>query len=392
MDKKKELVVVQFPYEEREMQAAVLYEDKKPVEIRMGRPEQDSILGNVYVGKVDKVVANIGAAFVNIGDGVACYYDMQEGVVKAGDEFVVQVTKEALNKKAPCVTRNISFTGKYLVFTMENTRLGLSGKLKEEDRARLKKWIEPLKKDTYGVVVRTNAATALKEDILWEYTFLEKRLEHLREVSSHRTCFSLLEKAAPFYISMMRDMNHEDLVRIVTDRREFYEELESYMKVYQPDDLPVLAFYEDKLLPLYKLFRVEKYLEDCLRERVWLPSGGFLVIQQTEAFVSIDVNSGKYIGKKKAQETYRMTNLEAAAAITAHLRLRNLSGIILIDFINLESEEHQQELFHVLQKHLRRDPVKAMAIDITKLGIVEVTRQRTRNSLWTEYRDLSKNS
>ena len=150
----------------------------------------------------------------------------------------------------------------------------------------------------------------------------------------------------------------------------------------------MLRFYEDSLLPLYKLYRLETALEEIASEKVWLKSGGYLVIQQTEAFVSIDVNSGKFAGKKKAEETYRKINLEAAAQIARQLRLRNLSGIILIDFINMDNSDHKEELLHVLQKYLRKDPVKGVVVDMTKLNIVEVTRKKVRRPLFEDLSEL----
>ena len=149
-----------------------------------------------------------------------------------------------------------------------------------------------------------------------------------------------------------------------------------------------LTFYQDKLLPLYKLYNLEGAIEEIYKEKIWLNSGGFLVIQQTEAFVSVDVNSGKYTGKKKAEETYRKINLEAAAEISRQIRLRNLSGIILMDFINMDNPDHQDELFHVLQKYLRKDPVKSKAIDITPLHILEMTRQKVRRPVIEDLRML----
>lgn len=179
----------------------------------------------------------------------------------------------------------------------------------------------------------------------------------------------------------VRDAYTQELQEIITDDPEIYERLSTFLPVFSKEGSEQLRLYQDKLLPLYKLYRLEHALEEAVRERVWLGSGGFLVIQQTEAFVSIDVNTGKYTGKKKAEETFRKINREAAAEIARQLRLRNLSGIILIDFINMENPDHQDELLHVLDKQLRRDPVKAQVIDMTALHIVEVTRKKVRRSL-----------
>lgn len=153
----------------------------------------------------------------------------------------------------------------------------------------------------------------------------------------NRTCYSLLYEAEPFYLAAVRDVYTRDLDEIVTDIPEIHEKIFAYLSEFQPDKLEILKLYQDKLLPLYKLYSLEGAIDEVCHEKIWLKSGGFLVIQQTEAFVSIDVNSGKYTGKKKAEETYRKINLEAAAEIARQIRLRNLSGIILVDFINMEN-------------------------------------------------------
>lgn len=379
----KELVITKIVRDCTEYLACGLFEDKKAVELRLERGDRESILGNIYVGQVDNLVKNINAAFVRIAPDRLCYYD-QKVAVKPGQPLVVQVSKDAVNRKNPCVTTNLSFTGKYLVLTTEKTFLGFSSKLAGESRTLIRKWLEPHLDGSCGIVVRTNAAYAEKSDILSEYEFLKKRLTRIQEIGTHRTAYTLLEEALPFYIEAIRDVYSDDLVRVVTDEKECYDKMHRYLELYQSSDLDKLELYDDKLLALNKLFSLETVLDKALREQVWLPSGGFLVIQQTEAFVSIDVNSGRYVSKKKAQEAYRKVNLEAAAEIARQLRLRNLAGIILVDFINLESEDHRQELLNVFQKHCRRDPVKTKVIDITPLNIVEVTRQRSRRALKDE--------
>ena len=186
----------------------------------------------------------------------------------------------------------------------------------------------------------------------------------------------------------MHNTYTEGLEEIVTDDPQIYLNLQELLHMERTLDISLLRFYEDSLLPLYKLYRLETALEEIASEKVWLKSGGYLVIQQTEAFVSIDVNSGKFAGKKKAEETYRKINLEAAAQIARQLRLRNLSGIILIDFINMDNSDHKEELLHVLQKYLRKDPVKGVVVDMTKLNIVEVTRKKVRRPLFEDLSEL----
>ena len=175
---------------------------------------------------------------------------------------------------------------------------------------------------------------------------------------------------------------------IVTDDPEVFQAVQNYLNCYGEYEIP-LRFYEDKLLPLSKLYSLESVLERSLQERVWLKSGGFLVIQPTEAFVCIDVNTGKFSGKKEIQETFRKINLEAAKEIAWQLRLRNLSGIILIDFINMENQEDKKELLHTLQAYLNQDPIKGTVVDITPLNIVEVTRKKVRKPLLEEWKALN---
>ena len=260
-----------------------------------------------------------------------------------------------------------------------NKKIGYSAKLSKEEKARLKKWVEELtlkEKLPYGIVVRTNAGEALKEEFFREYAYLKRICERTIQKGPGRVCYSLLYEAEPFYLSMIRDSYLEDLEEIITDIPSFYQRTEEYLEDLSPGEKQKLRFYQDKLLPLSKLYSLESAAEEIQKEKIWLKSGGFLVIQQTEAFVSIDVNSGKYTEKKKASETYRKINREAAREIARQLRLRNLSGIILIDFINMENPDHQEELFHLLQKFLRRDRIKTKVVDITPLHILEMTRKK----------------
>ena len=274
---------------------------------------------------------------------------------------------------------------------MFDKKFGLSSKLSNEDRSRLSKWMEeeinrPDK--AFGIIVRTNAADASKEEIQKELEYLKGLYQKAAVDGRSRSCFSCVYRTTPFYISAVRDANSRNLEEIVTDIPEISQQISDYLENNSPEEKDKLRFYEDKLLPLYKLHRLETVLEEIQHEKVWLNSGGFLVIQQTEAFVSIDVNSGKFTGKKKMQETYRKINLEAAKEIARQLRLRNLSGIILIDFINMENPDHQDELFHVLQKYLRKDPVKSKAVDITPLHILELTRKKVRKPVIEDIREL----
>ena len=385
---------------------AALSEEERIVEIRLESGQEKSILGNIYTGQVENIASNIQAAFVQIEPGKRCYYPLAEaqravfsagrkgnGPLRPGDELLVQVSRDAMKGKLPALTSNLNFTGRYLVLTTGDKKFGLSSKLAQEDRHRLSGWLKeeverPDKE--FGIIVRTNAADASKEEILKELEWLKGRYHKAVVQGRNRTCFSLVLETEPFYVAAVRDAYGRDLDEIITDVPEIREMILGYLEEISPELKEKLRFYQDKLLPLYKLYRVETALDAIQKEKVWLNSGGFLVIQQTEAFVSIDVNSGKYTGKKKMEETFRKINLEAAAEISRQLRLRNLSGIILIDFINMENPDHRDELFHVLQKLLRKDPIKSRAIDITPLHILEMTRKKVRRPVIEDIRELTK--
>ena len=385
---------------------AALSEEERIVEIRLESDQEKSILGNIYTGQVENIASNIQAAFVQIEPGKRCYYSLAEaqravfsagrkgnGPLRPGDELLVQVSRDAMKGKLPALTSNLNFTGRYLVLTTGDKKFGLSSKLALEDRHRLSGWLkeEAERPDKeFGIIVRTNAADASKEEILKELEWLKSRYHKAVVQGRNRTCFSLVLETEPFYVAAVRDAYGRDLDEIITDVPEIREMILGYLEEISPELKEKLRFYQDKLLPLYKLYRVETALDAIQKEKEWLNSGGFLVIQQTEAFVSIDVNSGKYTGKKKMEETFRKINLEAAAEIGRQLRLRNLSGIILIDFINMENPDHRDELFHVLQKLLRKDPIKSRAIDITPLHILEMTRKKVRRPVIEDIRELTK--
>ena len=387
-------------------------EEQHIMELQLEPDGKESILNNIYVGQVDKIAPNIQAAFVRFGEGQMGYFPLAEentviysasrtgnAPLRPGDEILVQVRQDAMKGKLPALTSNLNFTGKYLVITTGEKRIGFSGKLTKEEKGFLGRWLEEGMDSIslsntdrpYGIIIRTNAAQASRDAFLREYQYLHYLYDKTAVKGRNRTCGSLLYRSEPFYLNAVRDVYHSELEEIVTDQPQAENMIREYLSAVCPQEIGRLRFYDDKLLPLHKLYRVETAIDEICREKIWLSSGGFLVIQQTEAFVSIDVNSGKYTGRKKAQETYRKINLEAAREIARQLRLRNLSGIILIDFINMENPDHQEELFHILQKYLRKDSVKAKAVDITPLHILEMTRQKVRRPVIEDLRDLTEN-
>ncbi len=375
--------------------ASAKEEEGRICQFNIVREGEEKLLGNIYIGKVKNIRKNIHCAFIEIAPGKMCYYDLEEGepplftnpkkdrVIKEGDEVVVQVSREGIKSKLPSVTGNLNFTGKYLVLTSQRKQLGFSAKLTKEEKTRLRTILQEHVKGEEGIIVRTNAREVSPEELTEELFQLRERYQELRQRAMSRMCYTLLEKGMSEPLRILQGAYIRDLEEIVTDDREIYTQICGEHTREKDGKVPV-RLYEDKLLPLSKLYRLEKSLEEALDRKVWLRSGGFLVIEQTEAFVSIDVNSGKFSDKKNTRETFRKINLEAAREIAFQLRLRNLSGIILIDFINMEDEEDKKELLRVLQGYLKKDPVKAAVVDMTPLNIVEVTRKKVEKSLEEE--------
>ncbi len=395
------LIITPMVYRQKEVIVAALMEQNRICQLHIAAQENKGILGNIYIGKVQSIVKNIHAAFIEIANGVNCYYSMDEKseifftnqkkdkTMKIGDEVLVQVSREGIKTKLPCVTGNLNFTGRYLVLTSQRKELGFSGKLKKEEKKRIRAILEDQLPKQAGLIVRTNCRDADTADILRELEQLQQQYEDLLKKASTRVCFSLLEESMPDYMQVLQSTYTKNLEEIVTDDKTIFQQIQRYLQCYETKAVPV-RFYEDSLLPLAKLYCLESAISEGTQERVWLKSGGFLVIQQTEAFVCIDVNTGKFSEKKEIQDTFRKINLEAAREIAWQLRLRNLSGIILIDFINLEKEEDKKELLQNLQGYLKQDPVKGTVVDMTPLNIVEVTRKKVRKSLQEELNALEK--
>lgn len=395
------LIITPMVYHQKAVLVSALAEQGRICQLHIFHEEEKGILGNIYIGKVQNIVKNIHAAFIEIADGISCYYSMDEKseifftnpkkdkTMKIGDEVLVQVSKEGIKTKLPCVSGNLNFTGRYLVLTSQRKELGFSGKLKKEEKKRIREILEEHLPKQAGVIVRTNCQDADAAEILKELEQLQMQYEDVLKRASTRVCFSLLKENIPDYMQVLQNTYTQSLEEIITDDKAVFQQIKSYLQCYETQEVPV-RFYEDSLLPLAKLYSLETAISEAAQERVWLKSGGFLVIQQTEAFVCIDVNTGKFSGKKEIQETFRKINLEAAREIAWQLRLRNLSGIILIDFINLEKEEDKKELLQTLQIYLKQDPVKGTVVDMTPLNIVEVTRKKVRKSLLEELKALEK--
>lgn len=370
------------------------YRSGKPLWFECRRKEEVSILGNIYVGKVRNIVKNIQAAFIEIEGGIVCYYSLKENPnpiyikrmgkseLVQGDEILVQVQKEALKTKEPVVSANLNIPGKYMAITTGNEKIGVSGKIHSDMRRELKEFFGTFDLQGNGIVIRTNAAEATKEMLETEFYFLMERLQKIKETAVYRTAFSLVYRAEPFYLQQLRNSYVGELDKIITDVKSVYDELEKYLSKYQPEDKESLHFYEDKTLPLSALYNITRDLERALQRQVWMKSGAYLVIEPTEACTVIDVNTGKCDSKRKdRQKTFLKINLEAAKEIANQLKIRNLSGIILVDFIDMEREEDRVLLMHELHELVRRDAIPTNLVDMTKLQMVEITRKKQKKPL-----------
>ena len=388
------------PVDEKNSRTYVLisrFIDGKAVELYVEEDmEGASKLGNLYIAKVSKVVKNIDAAFLEIGEKQICYYSLKDNPnpfytnekkgekLCAGDELLVQLTKEGMKTKDPVVSSELNFTGRYVVLVHGKASVGISAKIPENEKERLRKLITPLIGEDYGFIVRTNAQDASEEAVLAEAEVLLDEYKTILRQAKHRTVFSCLKSNPPMYCKKLKDISFSEDTKLLTDDAEIFWEMQDYLEEELPELSESLSFYKDALLPLYKLYSLETVLSDALSQRVWLKSGGYLIIQPTEALTVIDVNSGKFDGKKKKEETFLKINLEAAAEIARQLRLRNLSGMILVDFINQEQKENQEKLLRVFREELKKDSIKTTLVDITQLGLVELTRKKVQRPLYEQ--------
>ena len=353
-------------------------------------------VGDIYIGRIKRRIPNIHAVFIELFPGMECYCTEEETAcayftkkngkqkVCVGDELVVQVNKEAPKSKKPSVTTNISSTGRYAVISMRPHEPGVSSKLPKKERETLKNWLKDLATSSCGVILRTEAAKLPKEELSKEILTQENRLIGLLDRAKTRTCFSRLMESDPGILAGFSHVRWESLAEIVTDIPKVWDRIRAYLLEKEPDILSCLRFYEDGQFPLTKLYSLEQVMDRALSQKVWLKSGGSLIIQPTEALTVIDVNTGRSVSGN--QEQYLKLNLEAAKEAARQIRLRNLSGIILIDFINLSGQDDRELLLHTMRDLTAADPVKTEVIDLTKLDLMEITRKKGRPPLYEAIR------
>lgn len=394
-------------------------------------------IGAVYIGKIKNIVKNIDACFVEIADDEICFLSMKnagapyllnrtyDGRLLEGDELLVQVEREAQKTKQASVTAHITLANDYFALSIGTTKVSYSAKLSEEAKKRIeflftehaifiggcliqdvgallsgpeydrinKETVRPesLTMPPVGCIVRTKAGDSCDEGVLFEHFFdLTAKLIRLLHIALHRSCFSCVMEAPTAIENVLGQLAaREEYQEIVTDREDIFREIQKIIQKMIPQ-CPGLRLYQDNLLPLSKLYSVESKLEMALERRVWLKSGGYLIIEHTEALTVIDVNSGKYEARKGSDETYLKINLEAAEEIALQLRLRNMSGIIVVDFINMKTDAERRSLLNRMRELVKHDRVKTAVVDITSLGLMEITRKKINKPLAEQWRDCQR--
>ncbi len=373
------------------IQIAVL-EDSVLVEHYVARNQDASLIGNVYLGRVQNVLPSMEAAFVDIGRGRnAVLYSGEvdwdavetgnqprriELALKSGDKVLVQVTKDPVGHKGARLTSQISLPGRYLVYVPGGAMNGISRKLPDTERARLKKILKEVLPESAGVIVRTAAEGATEEQLTLDVQRLTSQWEHVSSQLESIQAPALLHSEPDLLVKIVRDVFNEDFTKMLIQGDEAYGTITSYLASVAPDLLERVERYESDIDP-FDAFRVTEQIEKALDRKVWLPSGGSLVIDRTEAMTVVDVNTGKFVGSGgNLEETVTKNNLEAAEEIVRQLRLRDIGGIIVVDFIDMVLESNRDLVLRRLVECLSRDRTKHQVAEVTSLGLVQMTRKK----------------
>ena len=407
-----EIIINSTPQETR----IALAENGEIVELFFERKKDRGILGNIYKGKVVRVLPGMESAFVDIGlekaaflyvsevfhpideyremflgDDEEAYDDLNtkgkneprhiEDLLTEGQEILVQVSREPIGSKGCSVTSLVSLPGRYLVLMPFSDHIGISRRIEDAaERDRLRKIAEEIQPQRMGLIARTAAEGVARADITADLNYLLKVWRTILKSKNGASAPFLIHEEPDICVRAVRDLLSGDVRRIVVDSTETYEKIRDFLDLYLPDPSCSLELYQG-LQPIFDYYNVELEIHRAMGKKVWLKSGGYIVIEQTEALVAIDVNTGRFVGKRNLEETILQTNLEAAREIAYQLRLRNIGGIIIIDFIDMERAENREKVFKALKEHLRKDKAKTNVLKISELGLVEMTRKRTRESL-----------
>lgn len=421
----KRILINVEPQEKR----VALLEGESLEEFYVERPGQERLVGNVYKGKVTAILPGMGAAFVELGlakngflhvsdvverppdleellseeieeeqpvgtglseksfrDEETCPHTKEmpriENLLHKGQEILVQIVKEPIGTKGPRLTTHISLPGRFLVLMPYENRIGVSKRIiKQSERARIKSELTSLKipKDV-GLIVRTAASGCKRRTFASEVNFLLNLWENIKKEEKAASAPKLLHQEYDLILRVVRDIFTSEVSRLIVDDKEEYKKIAHFVGSIMPFLRLRIRYYRGET-PLFENFGIEKEIAKIYENRIYLKNKGYVVIEQTEGLVAIDVNTGGFVGQKDLEETAYLTNTEAAKEVARQIRLRDMGGIIVIDFIDMEERRHRQELFETLKKALKRDKARTKVLNISPLGLVEMTRQRMRKSV-----------
>ncbi|WP_420126329.1 Rne/Rng family ribonuclease [Longimicrobium sp.] len=410
----------------RETRVAIL-EDDLLVELMVDRPDAARMVGDVYKGRVEAVLPGIQAAFVDIGTEKAAFlhvsdvaleedgdddddgsepdegaekpsangggggggggrrrdYPPIQEVLKKGQDLVVQVSKEPISTKGPRVTAQISLPGRFLVYMPGSSHVGVSRKIEDrEERARLRALArEVLPEKSGGIIVRTVSEDLTRETFERELKSLMSTWQQIQKKAKRARAPAPVHREAKLTAGIIRDLFSQKVDSLTVDSKNVFDEIVAYLEQVDPSLVQRVHLYSDAK-PLFDAYDLEREIRDAFQRRVNLPSGGYIIVEPTEALVSIDVNTGRYTGKKDPEKTILKTNVDAAKEIARQLRLRDVGGIIVCDFIDMESKANRDKVLQELRQHLSRDRARTKAFQVSELGLIEMTRQRVRPSLY----------
>jgi len=410
---KQEIFINSTPQESR----IAIMEDGQLAEFLIERKEEMGIAGNIYKGKVARVLPGMQAAFVDIGMEKAGFlhasdfYDMPEDVriisdgaedvefdeapkppppsrrlplekrVSRGEEILVQVAKDPLGTKGARITSHISLPGRYMVFIPGSKHIGISRRIEsDEERKRLKEIAQGLGANEGGFILRTACEGLSKREIQRDHQFLTRLWKRIQGKAGPAPAPSLIHQDLDLIARAIRDFYTNETDQVVIDSAKDHRRLVDFVRQVMPRLKSKLVLYAEKN-PLFDQYAIEEKIAKALERKVWLRSGGYIIIERTEALTAIDVNTGRFVGKRNQEETIVKTNLEATQEIVRQLRLRNVGGIIILDFIDMEKEGNRKKVYEALKEALKKDKARTNILKISELGLVEMTRQRTRESL-----------
>lgn len=385
---------------------ALLESNTQLSELYIERRKEASLVGNVYKGKVVKILPGMQSAFVDIGLAKAAFlhaadvlsgFDYSifgeeleetvpmnlpiEDMLQEGEDVFVQVSKDSIGSKGARATSYITLPGRHLVLMPGVEHIGVSRKiLDEEERTRLKDLINTLKPDNFGFIIRTASEGCTEDELKKDIDYLMLLWDNIEKKKGKVNSPHLLYSDLDLALRSVRDLLGHEIDKLLIDSKEEYDNLVEFVNTYLPKLVSKIELYEDTE-PIFDAYGIELEIPKALGKRIWLKSGGYIIIDQTEALTSIDVNTGKFVGKFSLEDTIFKTNIEAVKEIAYQIRLRNLGGIIIIDFIDMEKEENRQKLFSVFQEAMDKDRAKCTILEVSELGLIQMTRKRVRESL-----------